>query len=65
MDSQVLIFVNILLTSGVLLALIGAAVKYGRLVEKVEHHDAELNYVRKSQHDLRDQFFAYLAKEKE
>jgi hypothetical protein len=63
-NSTFLGLVNVLLTSGVLLALVGAAVKYGRLVEKVEHHDVEIINLRKSHHDVRE-LLMHVPREKE
>lgn len=42
LTQQTLQLINILLTGGVLVALLGAAVAYGRLTQKVEVHDRDI-----------------------
>lgn len=60
--NETLQLVNIALTGGVLVALIGAAVKYGRLVEKVDTHDREIFKLRDSHHDIRNVIMEHIGK---
>lgn len=43
--SEILLTINVLMTSGVLVVLIGAAVRYGRLEQRVEDHHERLGHI--------------------
>lgn len=45
---------NIVLTSGVFMLLVGAAVAYGRLVQKVETHDGQIKEIWERHNKLND-----------
>lgn len=44
-NSSFLQILNIGLTSGVLFVLIGAAIAYGKLVQKVDGHEQQIKYI--------------------
>ena len=50
-------YVNILLSGATLLALIGAAVAYGRLIQKVETHEAQIQSLWNAQKSLDDRLY--------
>lgn len=57
-------YLNIALTSGVLIVLIGAAVKYGQLTEKVDNLSVSHSNLWKSHKELDNKVFTHITKEK-
>jgi len=57
MVDQFLQLLNIGLTSGVLLLLIGAAVKYGKLQERVDSHSEAITNLWQNHNRLEDKLF--------
>ena len=58
MSNDFLQLVNIGLTSGVLVLLIGIAVAYGKLVQKVDGHGDAINNLWKSYSKLEDRLYS-------
>ncbi len=55
---------NVLLTSGVLIVLIGAAVKYGQLTQEVKTIGKDQDALWVSHKDLDGKFFEHISKER-